>query len=85
MFEIINTEQTVTAYKKRISFKYDGQEYNATLYWDENDGLDLWFRGEYTSSEPMPHWALNWNEDEHDGDSLAYVLDSLTDSEEDSE
>jgi len=81
MIEVISTEQTVTAYKKRISFKYDGQEYNATVYWDENDGLDVWFR----SGQPMPHWALNWNEDEHDGNSLAYVLDSLTDREEDSQ
>jgi hypothetical protein len=81
MFNIINTEQTVTAYKKRISFEYEGKPYNVTLYWDENDGLELWFRGEHLSSTPAPDWAVEWNEDEHDGDSLAYLLDALTDKE----
>lgn len=62
-----------TAYDKRITFEYEGEEYSALLHWDSYDGFYLSFDG------IDPDWASNWDEGEHDGETLESVLDRLTD------
>jgi len=62
-----------TAYDKEITFTYEGESYSVLLHWDNCDGYDLTFLDTVS-----PDWADNW-EDNNDGESLAYVLDGLTD------
>ena len=62
-----------TAYDKRITFEREGVEYSVLLHWDSYDGYDLSFE------ETTPDWVWEWDEDEHDNETLASVLDGLTD------
>jgi len=66
-----------TAYDKHITFEREGVEYSVLLHWDNMDGYDLTFSSDLI--DDMPDWALEWDEDEHDGESLEYTLDCLTD------
>lgn len=78
-FEILSMGKTETAYDKRISFIYEGQEYLVDLHWDTHDGYDLSFAdttGGYRSM-PEPEWASDWVNEI--GESLAYTLDELSD------
>jgi hypothetical protein len=77
--ELLSAGKTETAYDKRISFIYEGQEYFVDLHWDTHDGYDLSFTevtGGYRSV-PEPEWATNWTNEI--GESLAYTLDELSD------
>ena len=58
------------AFDKEITFTYEGQEYDVLLHWDKWDGYDLTF-----NKVDEPEWAKEWN----NGETLAYVLDGLTD------
>ena len=62
-----------TACDKEITLTYEGQEYAVRLHWDKWDGYEVTF-----TDIDDPEWAINW-EDNNDGESLAYVLDGLTD------
>lgn len=62
---------------KRLSFTYDGQEYNVLLHWDTYDGYDLNFLDEKGRFTDTPDWAILF-EDEID-DSLEGYLDELSD------
>jgi hypothetical protein len=62
-----------TAYDKEITLTYDGESYAVRLHWDKWDGYEITF-----TEVDDPEWAINW-EDNNDGESLAYVLDGLTD------
>ena len=70
--EIKGITKEDTAYDKEIAFTYEGQEYAVTLHWDKWDGYDLTF-----TDIDEPEWAINW--EWNDGETLAYVLDGLTD------
>jgi hypothetical protein len=69
-----------TAYDKEITLTYDGEIYAVRLHWDKWDGYDLTFTEIDKTHNwiDTPEWAINW-EDNNDGESLAYVLDGLTD------
>ena len=60
------------AFDKEITFTYEGQEYDVTLHWDKWDGYDLTF-----NKVDEPEWATNW--EWNNGETLAFVLDGLTD------
>ena len=62
-----------TAYDKRVTFEREGVEYSALLHWDSYDGYYLMLDGKDT-----PDWELEWDDDK-EGDSLASLLDQLTD------
>ena len=79
--EIISQEREETAYDKRITFTYGGEEYRVLLHWDAYEGFDLNFLEEdgrtFTAT---PEWAVDW--DENEIDSLQYRLDELSDKAE---
>jgi hypothetical protein len=70
--ELLATGKTETAYDKRISFIYEGQEYLVDLHWDTHDGYDITFLNTVS-----PDWADDWTNEI--GESLAYTLDELSD------
>ena len=72
-FEILSTGKTETSYDKRISFIHEGQEYLVDLHWDTHDGYDITF----LNTVWTPDWADDWTNEI--GESLAYVLDELSD------
>ena len=78
--EISTVSKEDTAYDKRITFTYKDKEYRVLLHWDAYEGFDLMFLEEngrtFTST---PEWAVDWDEEEHDGNSLEYCLDELSD------
>jgi len=68
-----------TGWKRRIHFQYEGKDYQLTLYWDEFNGYDIVWR--FCNGEQInrsPEWAINWDEDEHEGMSFEHYLDELT-------
>lgn len=68
-----------TAFDKRITFRYDGKEYQVLLHWDSYDGYDLNFLGkDGRTFIATPDWAVDWNEEET-GEYLELHLDSLSD------
>jgi hypothetical protein len=64
-----------TAYDKEITLTYEGQEYAVLLHWDKWDGYEVTFSAEIDE----PEWATNWD-DNNDGESLAYLLDGLSEN-----
>jgi hypothetical protein len=69
---IEGVEKEETAYTKKMTITYEGQQYDVLLYWNSLDGYDLDFVG---SDEPQ--WAIEW--EDNNEESLAYTLDNLTD------
>jgi hypothetical protein len=69
-----------TAYDKEITLTYEGESYAVRLHWDKWDGYEVTFTDTANTRNwiDTPDWAINW-EDNNDGESLAYVLDGLTD------
>jgi len=63
-----------TAFDKEITLTYEGQEYAVCLHWDKWDGYEVTF-----TEIDDPEWATNWD-DNNDGESLAYVLDGLSEN-----
>ena len=68
-----------TAWKRYLCFDYEGKEYELTLFWDEFNGYDTYWRscnGEQI--DVTPHWAIAWDEETHNGNTLEAYLDELT-------
>jgi hypothetical protein len=60
-----------TAYTKSMTLTHEGEQYEVLLHWNNWDGYEIDFIG---SNEP--EWAINW--EENNEQSLAFVLDDLT-------
>ena len=67
-----------TAYDKRITFEREGVEYSVLLHWDAYEGFDLTFLDGRTFTT-TPEWAVSFEDEEGEGESLEYTLDALTD------
>ena len=72
MIEINAVTKEETAYAKKMTVTYEGQEYEVLLYWNNWDGYEIDFIG-----TDEPDWAINW--EEGNDESLASTLDGLTD------
>jgi len=68
----ISTE--TMSWKRYVYFNYEGKEYSLTLFWDEFNGYEIFWR----EPNKTPDWVVNWNEDEHEGMSFEWYLDELT-------
>jgi hypothetical protein len=75
---ISDTSLEITAWNRYICFQYEGNQYELTLFWNEFDGFDIWWR----EPSKAPDWAINWDETKYNGESLAGYLDWLTYSRE---
>ena len=79
--KIEGASEEITGWKRYISFTYEGNQYEANLYWD-SEGYELLFLTEngvvYKGFYDMPKWAEDWDEDQHEGKYLNWYLDDLT-------
>ena len=71
---ISHLEEENTGWKRLISFEYQGNHYALTLFWEEFNGYEIFWR----EPSKAPDWVINWNEDEHNGESFAEHIDWLT-------
>lgn len=77
--KIIGKEHENTGWKRRISFDYQGNNYELTLYWGEFDGYDIVWR--FCDGKQMIHtpaWVVEWDSEAHEGMSFEHYLDELT-------
>jgi hypothetical protein len=68
-----------TGWKRRISFNYQGNNYELTLYWGEFEGYDIVWR--FCNGKQMintPDWVAGWDSEAHQGMSFEHYLDDLT-------
>jgi len=68
-----------TGWKRRISFDYQGNNYELTLYWGEFEGYDVVWR--FCNGKQMintPDWVVEWDSEAHQGMSFEHYLDDLT-------
>ena len=63
-----------TGWKRYIAFNYQGNEYELTLFWDEFNGYDIYWR----VPDKAPDWAVKFAGNDYEGESLAGYLDLLT-------
>jgi hypothetical protein len=63
-----------TAWKRYIYFDYEGKRYEITLFWDEFNGYESYWR----VPDKVPNWVLEWDEEAHQGMSFEHYLDDLT-------
>jgi hypothetical protein len=82
--KIQGAQQEVNAWKREITFMYEGKDYEVNLFWDEQDGYELyWIKDGKTWTEEngklvfvsAPEWAVAYNEI---GNSLESDLDELS-------
>ena len=76
---ITYSSEESTGWRRFISFDYEGNKYDITLYWSEFDGYDITWR--YCNDEKYyktPEWAVNWDESAHNDMSFEHYLDDLT-------
>jgi len=79
--KVISKHHEETSWKRYITFNYDEEEYKVLLFWDEFNGYELYWRNNETqllNSLKSPQWALEWDEEANNGNSLASYLDELT-------
>jgi hypothetical protein len=68
-----------TGWKRRISFNYQGNNYELTLYWGEFEGYDIVWR--FCNGKQMintPDWVVEWDSEAHNQMSFEHYLDDLT-------
>lgn len=78
---VSSTREETTSWKRYINFKYQGEEYRVLLFWDEFNGYEIYWKNrdsELLNSHIAPQWAVNWDEDLYEGNSLESYLDELT-------
>jgi len=71
---ITSTSHEETGFKRYIYFEYEGNQYELTLFWDEFNGYEIYWR----EPDKAPDWVVNWNEEEHEGMSFRHYIDDLT-------
>lgn len=71
---ITGKEHEETAWKRYIRFEYNGEDNQVFLFWNEFDGYELY----WLPLSKTPEWAINWDEEAHDNQSLESYLDDLT-------
>ena len=77
--KITSLNHEETGWKRRIHFQYEGKDYQITLYWDEFNGYDIVWRFCNNKLESRtPDWAIDWDEEAHEGMSFEHYLDELT-------
>lgn len=62
------------SWKRYIYFQYEGNNYELTLFWDEFNGYETFWR----VPDRTPDWVVNWDEQAHNGMSFEHYLDELT-------
>jgi hypothetical protein len=72
--KITGSRHEETGWKRYIFFEYEGNEYELTLFWDEFNGYEIY----WGMPEKAPEWAVNWDKDMSEGQSLEHWLDELT-------
>jgi len=63
-----------TAWKRYIYFEYKGNRYEITLFWDEFNGYESYWR----VPDRVPDWVLEWDEEANNGMSFEHYIDNLT-------
>jgi len=63
-----------TGWKRHISFNYEGNSYELTLFWEEFNGYDTFWREPSTT----PNWVVEWDSEAHNNMSFEHYLDELT-------
>jgi hypothetical protein len=71
---ITNSNEENTGWKRYIAFNYQGNEYELTLFWEEFNGYDTFWR----VPERTPDWVAEWDSEAHQGMSFEHYLDELT-------
>ena len=71
---ISHSEEESTAWKRYISFDYQGNRYELTLFWEEFNGFEIFWR----SPAITPAWVVEWDSEAHQGMSFEHYLDDLT-------
>ena len=81
--KVSSTSKVEKSYEKQITFTRGEETYYATLYWESNEGYELVFVNSYGNAIDTPEWAVDWEEESNEfhEDSLAFILDELTDAE----
>ena len=69
----------VTEWIKNIRFEYEGAEYLVALHWSAYTNYSITFKNKTSST---PRWAQRWIDEGDMTDNLYYILDELTESEE---
>jgi hypothetical protein len=72
--EIVSKNHEETGWKRYIRFNYEGEENEVFLFWNEFDGYELC----WLPLSKTPDWAVNWDEQAHNNQSLESYLDDLT-------
>lgn len=76
---IANSHHEETGWKRYLCFNYEGNEYELTLFWDEFNGYEIYWRScNGDQINQTPHWAIAWDEEAHNGNTLEAYLDELT-------
>jgi hypothetical protein len=63
-----------TGWKRHISFNYEGNNYALTLFWEEFNGYEIFWR----EPNSTPNWVVEWDSEAHNGMSFEHYLDDLT-------
>jgi len=71
---ITHSNEENTGWKRYISFDYQGNNYELTLFWDEFNGFETYWR----VPDKTPNWVIEWNEEDNSGMSFELYLDNLT-------
>lgn len=78
MFEILDNARVETGFKKFIDFRYAGELYSITLYWNEDEGYAISFKNEKGEWISPPQWYTDW--DDEQGNTVEEILDVKSDS-----
>jgi hypothetical protein len=77
--KLSSVSQEIDGWRRYVYFTKDGVEYQLTLFWDQFNGYEImWGSANDTKLSKAPDWANDWDQDEHNGMSLAGLLDELT-------
>lgn len=72
-------EYAVTSYDRTLEIEREGDVYFVTVHWDNEYGYECTWFNKDNRFQPTPEWAMELEENNDDGDSLGWILETMMD------
>ena len=70
-------DKEIMSYVLSVNIEAEGKEYTADIAYDTYDGYEVSFLDEQHKRITSPEWAKKYEEENYEGDSLGYWLESM--------
>jgi hypothetical protein len=75
--KVVLRDKEVMRYVLSVNIEVEGEQYIAEIAYDTHNGYEVSFLDEQHKRIASPEWVNKYEEDNYEGDSLGYWLESM--------